>query len=219
MPVEAQAGPSAPHRTGSKNLFGQGGWLADSSSSAQKTPAQKKLDKVTSPKEGPTRSKSRFFGGLVKKARGLVESPSRTFGPPTHRPTPPAYIPRQSQLVTSLTPREQSLVYCELDFTIAEALNEYLLSQFNFGRVDLSLMKKTADDWAKKGLPKVNGFRYDVDTQLSILRAHIEMFKFYGNAATTIPSMLGVIETMKTTAREMRVRTYCLPDVVIGKWL
>ncbi|KAK0747450.1 hypothetical protein B0T21DRAFT_379495 [Apiosordaria backusii] len=233
MPVEAQAGPSAPNRTGSKNLFGQGGWLADTGSSAQKTPAQKKLEKVTSPKEGPSRSKSRFFGGFMRKARGLVESPSRTFAPPTHRspasmpqlprsgqqgPTPPAYIPRQTQLVISLTPREQSLIYCELDFTIAEALHQYLLSQFNFGRVDLSIMKKISDDWAKKALPKVNGFRYNIDTQLSILRAHIEVFKFYGNAATTIPSMLGIIETMKTTAREMRIRTYCLPDVVIGNF-
>ncbi|KAK0667885.1 hypothetical protein QBC41DRAFT_253349 [Cercophora samala] len=234
MPVEAQAGPSAPNRTGTKNLFGDGGWLADTSSSAQKTPAQKKLESITGPKKSPTKSKSRFLGGFMKKARGIVESPSRTFGPQLRRspasmpqlprtgqepPTPPAYVPRQSQLVISLTPREQSLIYCELDFVIAEALHDYIMSQLQHGRVDLNIVKKTADEWAKKGLPKVKGFRYDIDTQLSILRGHIEVFKFYGNAATTVPSMLGIIDTMKTTAREMRIRTYCVPDVVIGKWI
>ncbi|KAK4644955.1 hypothetical protein QC761_309490 [Podospora bellae-mahoneyi] len=234
MPVEAQAGPSASRRTGTKNLFGDGGWLADTSSSAQQTPAQKKLEKITGPRRSPTKSKSRFLGGFMKKARGIVESPSRTFGPPLRRspasmpqpprsgeepPTPPLHILRQSQLVISLNPREQSLIYCELDFAIADALNDYIMSQFNLGRVDHATIKKTADEWAKKGLPKVKGFRYDVDTQLSILRAHIEQFKFYGQAATTVPSMLGIIDTMRTTAREMRLRTYCVPDVVISKWL
>ncbi|KAK4197934.1 hypothetical protein QBC40DRAFT_179899, partial [Triangularia verruculosa] len=211
-PVEAKAGPSAPQRIGTKNLFGEGGWLADTSSSAQQTPAQKKLTKATTPK-----AKSHFFGRMIDRARGRTHRSSMS--QQQELTSPLQGQSNNSRLVISLTPREQSLIYCELDYVIAAALNDYIVSQLNCGRVDLTIMKKISDDWAKRGLAKVTGFRYDIETQLSILRAHIEVFKFYGNQATTLPAMFGVIDSMKNSAREMRVRTYCLPDVVIAKWM
>ncbi|KAK4462464.1 hypothetical protein QBC42DRAFT_157814, partial [Cladorrhinum samala] len=121
-------------------------------------------------------------------------------------------------LQISLSPREQSLVYCELDFAVASALSRYLESQFTRGRVNLDVLKRTAENWARKGRPKVLGFRYDIETQIEIVKQHVNDFKFYGRAASN-PAILGILDMMRTDAKVMAVRSYCYPDTVIAKWL
>jgi len=79
-------------------------------------------------------------------------------------------------------------------------------------------MKKVAETWQQKGRPKVAGFRYDLETQLDLVRLHVSDFKFYGRAATHT-SILGIIDMMKVDARSLSVRTFCQPDTVIAKQL
>jgi hypothetical protein len=222
------AGPSV--RKASKTLIGEGGWLENTS---KPEPAA----------ASPTRASGGFLGNLVKRAKEMVRppftspSPPFSYPPPITNPPPPNQIesnkPRDSssdntpnsktrptsrQLAISLSPREQSLLFCELEFALTTALSDYLTAQFAAGRLDADKLRRVAEDWQRKGRPKVVGFRYDMETQLDLVRAHVGDFKFYSRAAATT-AILGVLDTAKASARVLRVRTFCQPDTVIAKQL
>ncbi|KAL2265745.1 hypothetical protein VTJ83DRAFT_6845 [Remersonia thermophila] len=213
-------------RKASKTLIGEGGWLENTSKPA------------ASP--SPNRSGG-FLTSLVKRAKEMIETNQE------HRASRKSGKGKAtaSQLAISLNPREQSLLYCELEFVLATALNDYLTAQFNAGRLQADRLSKIAEDWQRKGRARVVGFRYDMETQLDLVRAHLHDFQFHAHgghvfaplapgasasaasAASAAPAggppttaaILGVIDTAKATARTLRVRTYCAPDRVIAKQL
>lgn len=124
----------------------------------------------------------------------------------------------RNRLAVSVDPREQSLLYCELEFALTNALNNYITCQFNAGLLDADKLKKIADSWQQKGRPKVVGFRYDLETQLELVRLHAAQFRFYSRSIT-IAMLNGNLEMMKVNARAIRIRTFCQPDTVIAKQL
>ncbi len=126
---------------------------------------------------------------------------------------------RTSRLRISLDPREQSLLYCEMEFIVTSALHSYISIQLNAGRLDANKYKKVADGWHQKGRPKVVGFRYDLETQLELIHLHLLQFRFYGDRSGVPAAVGGVLEMMKVNARAMRIRTFCQPDSVIAKQL
>ncbi|KAL2132386.1 hypothetical protein VTI74DRAFT_3896 [Chaetomium olivicolor] len=190
-------------RKASKTLIGEGGWLENTSKPAE-------------PTASPTRAGG-FLGNLVKKAKGMIEANQDSRAQRKSRESDKSR-PTSRQLAISLSPREQSLLYCELEFVVATALNDYITAQFNAGRLETDRLKKVAEDWQRKGRPKVVGFRYDLETQLDLVRVHVNDFKFYSRIAATT-AILGIIDTMKANARVLRIRTFCQPDTVIAKQL
>lgn len=101
---------------------------------------------------------------------------------------------------------------------MTSALNDYLQAQFNNGRLEASKLKKIADAWHHQGRPRVHGFRYDMETQIDLIKMHLDDFKFYGRE-TMNHHIVGILDMMKTNARVIRVRTFCQPDTVIAKQL
>ena len=122
-------------------------------------------------------------------------------------------------MTVSLNSREQSLFYCELEFHLSNALNDYIAIQFEKGRLDADKLKKVADTWHHKGRPNVVGFRYDLETQLELVNLHIEAFRFYGRRQADPIEIAGLLHCMKVNARAISVRTFCQPDPVIAKQL
>ncbi|KAK3371186.1 hypothetical protein B0T24DRAFT_595028 [Lasiosphaeria ovina] len=197
---------SAPTRMASKILIGQNGWLEDTS--------KKQPEPTTSPSR-----KGGFFDRLVEKAKEMVDKGSDTKSQRKSRESDKSQPGSGSRsLAISLNPREQSLLYCELEFALATALNEYVKAQLNGGRLDPDKLRKIADGWHQRGRPKVVSFRYDLETQIELVKLHVNDFMFYGRAASN-PSILGILDTMKVDARAMRIRTFCQPDTVIAKQL
>ncbi|KAH6621426.1 hypothetical protein B0J18DRAFT_226720 [Chaetomium sp. MPI-SDFR-AT-0129] len=239
----------------SKTLIGEGGWLENTS----KTDPMGGAGGATGAglNSSPTRGGGGFLGNLVKKAKEMMETnsdqraqrKSRDSDKDTSKDKSSKDAkskdkrPASRQLAISLSPREQSLLYCELEFALATALNEYLTAQFAAGRVSADRLKKVAEDWQRKGRPRVLGFRYDVETQLDMVKAHVHEFMFcarpfvgdpadgMGDTATgttagsnnngtaSTPAILAVLDTARSTARALRVRTFCQPDTVIAKQL
>lgn len=109
-------------------------------------------------------------------------------------------------------------MYSNLEFALADALNAYITAEFNAGNLDTDKLKKVSDRWTQKGRPGVVGFRYDVETQLELVRLHASKFRFYGRN-TAVSHVVGNIDIMMANARAMRVRTFCQPDSVIAKQL
>jgi hypothetical protein len=109
-------------------------------------------------------------------------------------------------------------LYGELEFNLNNALDAYIKTQLSGGRLDASKLNRIADGWLQKGRPKVVSFRYDLETQIELVMAHIEDFRFYGPLpARGQPAVVGLLQGMRVNARYMRVRTYCQPDTVIAK--
>ncbi|KAK0740169.1 hypothetical protein B0T18DRAFT_393047 [Schizothecium vesticola] len=185
-------------RKTSKTLIGHNGWLEQTSKSGL-------AGLVDEPK------KTSFFDTVLKKAKGIMTGDSSN--DKGKGPAPPR------ALAISLTPREQSIVTNELEFALNCALEIYLTSQFNAGRLDAGHLKRVAEAWHAKGRPRVVGFRYDLETQLELVRLHVQEFKFYGHATATRAAVLGVLDMATTNARCLRVRTFCQPDTVLAKWL
>lgn len=120
----------------------------------------------------------------------------------------------------SLEPREQSLLYCELEFNLSMALNAYINSQLEKGRLSPNNLKKISDAWHQRGYPRVIGFRYDLETQLELVSLHINDFSFYGRRQGNATEISLLLNEMKVNnARNMRVRTYCQLDSTIAKHL
>ncbi|CAK7228283.1 hypothetical protein SCUCBS95973_006827 [Sporothrix curviconia] len=106
-----------------------------------------------------------------------------------------------------------------LEFLLTSALDGYINSQFNAGRLDADKYKKVVDAWHQKGRPKVIGFRYDLETQLDLVFLHVQDFRFYGDRAGIPAAISGILEMMRVNARAMRIRTFCQPDSVVAKQL
>lgn len=196
-----------------KQLVGAHGWLerTTDASDEKHIPDQKPIPKPTPQK------KAGFLDSLRKMAKEMTTSAKDITSSASRRPRDKDK--RGSRLTVSLDPREQSLLYCELEFLLTTALDGYISSQFNAGRLEADKYKKIVDGWQQRGRPKVIGFRYDLETQLDLILLHSEDFRFYGKRAGLIAAVHGVLDMMRVDARAMRIRTFCQPDTVIAKQL
>ncbi|KAI2783134.1 hypothetical protein F4815DRAFT_442585 [Daldinia loculata] len=178
-----------------KNLFGDKGWLED-------TAAQKKPER-------PKTTNARFFDGMKKTARKIAGMADFRVGA--------SRVSVARELNITLDPREQSLLYCELEFILSNTLSGYINGQLHLGRMNPHIHAKIADSWAQMGRPKVIGFRYDLETQIDMIYAHIGNFRFHGPHYADGHIVKGLLYGMKMNARNMRIRTHCQPDSVIAK--
>lgn len=195
-----------------KQMVGAHGWLERTT----KTPDKKTT--VSDKKDAPLSSKKLGFLDNLRKIAKDVTSSAKDITSSTSRKSREKER-KPSRLNVSLEPREQSLLYCELEFLLTTALDGYISSQFNAGRLDADKYKKTVDGWLQRGRPKVVGFRYDLETQLDLVMLHAEEFRFYGRRAGLLAAVNGVLDVMRVDARAMRIRTFCQPDTVIAKQL
>ncbi|KAI1471985.1 uncharacterized protein F4812DRAFT_456085 [Daldinia caldariorum] len=178
-----------------KNLFGDKGWLED-------TAAQKKPERLKN-------TNSRFFDGVKKTARKIAGMADFKVGA--------SRVSTARELNITLDPREQSLLYCELEFILSNTLSGYINGQLHLGRLNPHIHAKIADSWAQMGRPKVIGFRYDLETQIDMIYAHIGNFRFHGPHYADCHIVKGLLYGTKMNARTMRIRTLCQPDSVIAK--
>ncbi|KAH6877333.1 hypothetical protein B0T10DRAFT_584400 [Thelonectria olida] len=194
-------GPDFPSvKKGEKTMIGNNGWL-------------ERTDQAPEKKKTPQR-KGGIIEGIKKIAKDMAElhhSARRPQNPTRERPS--------LQVIISLDAREQSLLYCELEFHLSSALNDYITVQLDKGRLNPDKLKRVADGWQQKGRPKVVGFRYDLETQLQLVNLHINDFRFYGRRQGDPIEIGGLLHAMRVNARAMSVRTFCHPDSVIAKQL
>lgn len=122
-------------------------------------------------------------------------------------------------MAISLNAREQSLLYCELEYHLAAVLNNYISSELDKGHLVPDSFKKIADTWYQLGRPRVVGFRFDLETQIDLVALHVNDFTFHGRRQCNPVEIASLLQTMKVNARAIRIRTFCQPDSVIAKQL
>lgn len=194
-----------------KELVGAKGWLERT-----RKPSDKAIT-IANKKDALSQKKLGFLNNLRKLAKDVTLSAKDITSSASRKSRDKEQ--KVSRLTVSLDPREQSLLYCELEFLLTTALDGYVNSQFNAGRLDADKYKKIVDGWQQRGRPKVVGFRYDLETQLDLVMLHSEDFRFYGKRAGLLAAVNGVLDMIRVDARAMRIRTFCQPDTVIAKQL
>lgn len=201
-----------------KNMVGKNGWLERTTHDPDKKAVHVSRDKENPQQQDWQQQKKRgFLNSLKKIAKDMTSSATAITSSASRKPRDKEQ--RASHLSVSLDPREQSLLYCELEFLLTTALGGYISSQFHAGRLDADKYKKVVDGWQARGRPKVIGFRYDLETQLDLIMLHGEDFRFYGKRAGMPAAVNGVLDMMRVDSRAMRIRTFCQPDTVIAKQL
>ncbi|KAI0402971.1 hypothetical protein F4802DRAFT_326368 [Xylaria palmicola] len=255
--IMGASGAPAGVERGSKTLFGQHGWLEDTAASGAARPKAEKMS-------GFLESLKRKAREIVRDAASfhllLSSSSSSSYSFPWRKPTfsnsllsqadsTAAFKPARhtnggggnsrasvvNRIRISLDAREQSLLYCELEYGLSNALDAYLRAQLDGGRLEASKLSRVAGAWAHRGRPRVVGFRYDVETQVGLVAAHADEFRFYGpllagggggagvgggvggDGGGVGAAVAGLLGAVAADARCMRVRTFCQPDSVIAK--
>ncbi|KAL7928706.1 hypothetical protein V8C35DRAFT_226250 [Trichoderma chlorosporum] len=188
-------------KKGEKTMIGQNGWL--------ECTEQTEFDKN---KQTPQK-KTGILDGIRKIAKDMSELHQ------SRRIQPVAKVSVGTHGAVSLDPREQSLLYCELEFHLTTALNVYVSDELDRGHLSADNLKRVSDEWHQKGYHKVIGFRYDLETQLELVSLHINDFSFYGRRQGNITEIAVLLREMKMNARNMSVRTFCQPDSTIAKHL
>ncbi|KAJ6781072.1 hypothetical protein PWT90_03053 [Aphanocladium album] len=188
-------------KQGGKTLIGNNGWL-------EKTGQEARLDRENKTPQ----KKTGIFESIKKIAKDMTELHH------PHRRLPHAKS-SGSQLLISLDAREQSLLYCELEYHLTCALNNYISRELEKGRLVPINFKKITDAWYQQGRPRVVGFRFDLETQIDLVALHVNEFTFCGRRQCNPVEISSLLHSMKVNARAMRIRTFCQPDSVIAKQL
>ncbi|KAM4066955.1 hypothetical protein HRG_000965 [Hirsutella rhossiliensis] len=189
-------------KKGEKTLIGQNGWLERTGFASGRD--QKVRQKKT---------------GILESIKKIAKDMTAEFHNNNRRSQAPVKEVSVSHIRISLDAREQSLLYCELEFHLTAALNDFITAELDRGHLVPDNLKKVSDWWANQGRPKVVGFRYDLETQLQLVSLHVNDFNFYGRRQSNPVEIGGLLDAMKTNARQMRIRTFCQPDSVVAKQL
>ncbi len=134
-----------------------------------------------------------------------------------HHRSPSKSSPTKSKFHVSLNPPEQSKLYSEVELMICATANHYLNVQQAEGRMSVESLTKVTQWWASKNRPQVIEFMFDQATQRDIVLYNLKTFRFYGPNADNIMSMSTMMQSWKSLAREMSIRTFCAPDAAIKK--
>ncbi|ODA77485.1 hypothetical protein RJ55_07114 [Drechmeria coniospora] len=189
-------------KRGEKVMIGRNGWLERTE---------------RSPERGlQTTRKKR--AGIIESIKKIAKDMTAEFAN-TGRRSQPSTREAASHIAISLTPREQSLLFCELEFHLTSALHDFITAELERGHLVADNLKSISDWWLSQGRPKVIGFRYDLETQLELVCLHVHDFNFYGRHQSNPVEIAGLLDAMKADARQIRVRTFCQPDSVIAKQL
>ncbi|KAJ2991056.1 hypothetical protein NUW58_g2662 [Xylaria curta] len=124
--MKASGAPVGAER-GAKTLIGEHGWLEDTAASASG---------AAKPKPKAAKAVG-LMGSLKRKAREIVDSTS-------FKPTRNMRTSVVNPMNISLDAREQSLLYCELEYNLNNSLDAYFKGQLNAGRLEARAVRESS---------------------------------------------------------------------------
>ncbi|KAK2744859.1 hypothetical protein FQN57_004183 [Myotisia sp. PD_48] len=193
--------PRHRSRSPHKKLFGENGWLG------------------TSPniKESPgERNKRGGLKALGEKIKQRMEDMTGDVIKTASLPFQPKMLSK-STCPISMDPPLQAKLYSEMELMICVTANQFLIGQYQAGRMSAESVTKVTNFWISKGRPQVVQFQFDQATQRDLIIYNLRSFKFHGECAYNTILLNATLYNWKTMAKEMSVRTFCYPDSVIRK--
>ncbi|KAL9602526.1 MAG: hypothetical protein Q9219_001821 [cf. Caloplaca sp. 3 TL-2023] len=216
------ASPTKRSRSPMKQLFGDRGYLGRSTS-------MKEL-----PSEEYRRKGMKHLGERLKqRVGGVTGSVSKLIPSSISHGEISKFIPsalsnlgspsksgggvETSTFPVSVEPPEQAHFYAQAELMICSTANAYLKDQHEAGRMSLESLTNITNGWAQKNRPQVLEFMFDQLTQRDLILHNLKTFRFYGPCAENGVMMNSTMNSWKTLAKEMNVRTFCMGDVTIKR--
>jgi hypothetical protein len=121
------------------------------------------------------------------------------------------------QLNISIAPPIQARIYMQLELSLHQTANSFLMAQVNQARMSLDSWKKHDELWKDKGRPSVREFMYNLEMQQKLVADNQHGFRFYGDAVGNNIRINAMLHSWRQVSRQLALRTFCDPDSVILK--
>lgn len=222
LPAYPPASPTKRSRSPMKQLFGENGFLGRSTSMKElpSEDGRKKGVKHLGEKfkhhiEGMTGGVTRFIPTSISQGELSKLIPATLSS--RESPSKARTVPVESTFPVSLSPPEQAKFYADAELMICATANQYLKIQKEQGRMSIESVAKVLNFWTQKNRPQVIDFMFDQLTQRDLVLSNIKEFRFYGPNAENAMNLNAMMNSWKTLAKEMSVRTFCTGDSTIRK--
>ena len=195
------------HRAPTKILFGEKGILGGPTPTWEPSQEQKK---------GKTALRR-----LKEKVKTMTSDVRRVMTSNTNIPPfpqPPASTPSRHPPV-SLSPTIQARLFGELELILTTTINTYLNNEKDEGRMSLESVEKIVKRWKASHQSMPTDFMFDLGTQLRLVQANCDTFRFYGEHQGSNVRLDGMFRTWEGLARRLNRRTLATPDAEIRKYL
>ncbi|EPE25774.1 hypothetical protein GLAREA_01686 [Glarea lozoyensis ATCC 20868] len=121
-----------------------------------------------------------------------------------------------TQLKISLLPKDQAVIYMELEFYLHQTANAFLLAQLKGARISPEAWNKVINKW-RGTHPTVKEFMYDQATQQEFIASNQRAFRFHGEHASDEVKVNAVLSSWAAIAKQMTFHTYCDGDFILWK--
>lgn len=121
--------------------------------------------------------------------------------------------------IISLDTAVQSRAYQELELLLVDNANLFLLDEYEHGRLARESILRSRRHWEGRNRPRVLEFIYDMQTQYELIMTNLRTLKLYGENAEDMIKLNSTLQQWRIMIREWPVKTLCMPDSVIRRWL
>lgn len=135
----------------------------------------------------------------------------RIITPPTRR--------QRTVFPVSIKSSGQSKLWSELEYMLIETCNGFLKEELDSGRLSRDSILRTKRQWQARNRPQVIEFYYDQATQYDLIIANLRTVKLYSDYARDAIMLNSVLHQWKILIREQSVKTLCMPDSIVRRWL
>lgn len=135
-----------------------------------------------------------------------------------HILTPPPSR-RRAPFPVSIKSSGQNKLWSELEFMLIETCNNFLKDELEHGRLSRESIIRAKRQWQARSRPQVIEFYYDQATQYEIIIGNLRTIKLYSDSAEDAVMLNSVLHQWKILIRELSVKTLCMPDSIVRRWL
>lgn len=105
--------------------------------------------------------------------------------------------------------------HSKLEYILQSAANDFLYKRYVDGTLDSKNFARVRKSWKKQGRPTVVEFRFNIATQWKLANANEKALTFPGAGRMTTAQVRSTIKGWSTLARQLSVKTFCEPDILI----
>lgn len=132
--------------------------------------------------------------------------------------TPPSTHDR-TIFPVSIRSSGQSKLWSELEYMLIETGNTFIKAEVEHDRIPREGVIRTKRQWQARNRPQVIEFYYDQATQYELIISNLRTIKLYSDYAQDAIMLNSVLHQWKILIRELSVKTLCMPDSIVRRWL
>lgn len=132
--------------------------------------------------------------------------------------TPPSTHER-TVFPVSIRSSGQSKLWSELEYMLIETSNTFIKAEVEQSRIPRDSVIRTKRYWQARNRPQVIEFYYDQATQYELIISNLRTVKLYSDYAQDAIMLNSVLHQWKILIRELSVKTLCMPDSIVRRWL